>query len=228
MTMFPQVGRRADGSVGSRRCPLLSPGACPRCAPSGPPRAPVLRDRERHGGEDAAGGGDWRRWGRKTTFALALGRGLGLPVVHLDTLYYGPGWEPLAQPDWELLQRRLVAEDRWVMDGSYAGTLAIHLPAADTVVFLDLPPLLCAWRVVRRWLRGRTRRPADLAPGLRHKASLSFLAYVVTFRRRRRPLLLAQLHARPGACDLVVLRSVRAVNRYLALVETSKSNQGIA
>jgi adenylate kinase family enzyme len=164
----------------------------------------------------------------KTTFALALGRRLGLPVVHLDTLYYGPGWEPLAPAEWELVQRRLAAEDRWVMDGNYAATLAIRLSAADTVVFLDLPPLLCVWRVICRWLRGRTRHPADLAPGLRHKASASFLAYVLTFRRRRRPLLLAQLHARPSGCDLVVLRSGRAANRYLALVDDGKSNQGIA
>jgi adenylate kinase family enzyme len=164
----------------------------------------------------------------KTTFALALGRRLGLPVVHLDTLYYGPSWEPAPPAEWELLQRRLVAEDRWVMDGNYAGTLAIRLSAADTVVFLDLPPLLCAWRVVRRWLRGRNRHAADLAPGLRHKASLSFLAYVVTFRRRRRPLLLAQLRARPSTCDLVVFRSGQAVNRYLALLQAGRSNQELA
>jgi adenylate kinase family enzyme len=143
----------------------------------------------------------------KTTFALALGRRLGLPVVHLDTFYYGPGWEPLALAEWELVQRRRVAEDRWVMDGNYAATLAIRLSAADTVVFLDLPPLLCAWRVIRRWLRGRTRQAADLAPGLRHKASWSFLTYVVTFRRRRRPLLLAQLRDRPSGCDLTLCGS---------------------
>jgi hypothetical protein len=56
---------------------------------------------------------------------------------------------------------------------------------------------------------------------------VSFLAYVVTFRRRRRPLLLAQLRARASGCDLVVLRSGRAANRYLAVVDAGKSNQGI-
>jgi hypothetical protein len=37
----------------------------------------------------------------RTAFALALGHRLGLPVVHPDSLCYGPGWEPAAPADWE-------------------------------------------------------------------------------------------------------------------------------
>ena len=29
----------------------------------------------------------------KTSLALRLGRNLGLPVVHLDVLYWRPGWK---------------------------------------------------------------------------------------------------------------------------------------
>jgi len=32
---FVQVNRHVELSVGDRDCPLLSPGACPRCAPDG-------------------------------------------------------------------------------------------------------------------------------------------------------------------------------------------------
>jgi adenylate kinase family enzyme len=153
----------------------------------------------------------------KTTLARALGRALGLPVVHLDAHHYGPGWQPSDPADWAARHRRLVAADQWVLDGNYAGTLAARLERADMVVFLDLPPLLCAWQVVRRWALGRRRPAVDLPAGLRPKLDLGFLAYVLAFRRRRRPALVAELARRPRG-TLVVLRSRRAVRRFLAQI----------
>jgi hypothetical protein len=112
-------------------------------------------------------------------------------------------------------QRRLAAGDRWVMDGNYASTLALRLERADMVVFLDLPPLLCGWRVLSRWALGRLRPALGLPPGLRPKADRRFLAYVLAFRRRRRPVLLAQLDAWDQGPEIVRLSSRRAVRRFL-------------
>jgi adenylate kinase family enzyme len=150
----------------------------------------------------------------KTRLARALGQVLDLPVVHLDAHYYGPRWQPLQPDRWAERQRRLAVADGWVMDGNYAGTLALRLERADTVVFLDLPPLVCAWQVVRRWALGRLAPAPDLPAGLRPKLDRRFLAYVLTFRRRR-PALLAELARRGSGVALVTLSSRRAVRRFL-------------
>jgi adenylate kinase family enzyme len=152
----------------------------------------------------------------KTRLARALGRALDLPVVYLDAHDYGPGWRPLPPAEWADRQRQLAAADRWVMDGNYAGTLPLRLARADTVVFLDLPPLLCAWQVVRRWMLSPRGSAPDLPPGLRPKLDRRFLAYVLTFRRRRRPALLAELARWEGRVTLVTLSSRRAVTQLLA------------
>jgi adenylate kinase family enzyme len=152
----------------------------------------------------------------KTTLARTIGRALRLPVIHLDAHYYGPGWRPPAPADWAARHRRLAAGERWVLDGNYAGTLAARLERADTVVFLDLPPLLCAWQVLRRWALGGLRPAPDLPAGLRPKLDRGFLAYVLSIRRRRRPALLAELARRPQGLTVVVLGSRRAVRRFLA------------
>ena len=47
------------------------------------------------------------------------------------------------------------------------------------IVFLDLPPLVCAWQVVRRWALGRLAPAPDLPAGLRPKLDRRFLAYVL-------------------------------------------------
>ena len=68
--------------------------------------------------------------------------------------------------------RELVQGERWIIDGNYGGTMQLRLAAADTIVFLDLPRLVCVWARSRRWLRYRRRSRPDMAPGLNDKLDL--------------------------------------------------------
>jgi hypothetical protein len=70
----------------------------------------------------------------KSTVARELGRRTGLPVVHLDPLFWSSDWQPCPPEEWEAIQRRLVAEEGWIIDGNYGGTMELRLAAADTVV----------------------------------------------------------------------------------------------
>src|SRR2546423_6449869 len=36
----------------------------------------------------------------KTTFATRLGQALGLPVIHLDSEYWRPGWQQTPEDEW--------------------------------------------------------------------------------------------------------------------------------
>ena len=41
----------------------------------------------------------------KTRLSLALGKKLGLPVIHLDVLYWRPGWKPSDKEDFRARRR---------------------------------------------------------------------------------------------------------------------------
>lgn len=154
----------------------------------------------------------------KTTVAKALAARTGLPLIHLDQLFWSPGWVPTPDHDWDALIQRLIGQDQWIMDGNYGRTLPTRLTAADTIIFLDLPRLVCVWRILaRRWRYFGRSRP-DVAPGCPEHLTLEFLGWVWTYPSRRRPDILRRLESVRSEKEVVILQSAREVERFLATI----------
>ncbi|MFM8331464.1 MAG: DNA topology modulation protein [Candidatus Methylumidiphilus sp.] len=154
----------------------------------------------------------------KSTFSVKLGAKLGLPVLHLDSYFWSAGWVERDKVEWRQTVERLVAQEKWIMDGNYGGTLDIRLAACDTVIFLDRPRLLCLWRVVRRRLRFHGRTRPDMAAGCDEHLTWEFIRYVWHYPYRRRPQILARLSAIKHDKTIVVLQSGCAIEAFLASV----------
>jgi adenylate kinase family enzyme len=138
-----------------------------------------------------------------------MGQALGLPVTHLDGVYYDPDWKPLPQGEFAALQEALVAGERWVIEGNYVSTLPVRLAAADTVIFLDLPPTVCLWGIVqRRWRYKGGQHPEE---GVFDRITLGFVRYVWRYRKTMRPRVMALADGHSG---LIVLRSRKAINEF--------------
>ncbi|MCY1408220.1 hypothetical protein D9M71_235390 [compost metagenome] len=153
----------------------------------------------------------------KSTLARSLGRRLGLPVVHLDTLFWEPGW---VEPDAEQFRERVrdaVATGAWVCEGNYARrTFDLRLPRADLVIWLDTPRLTCLLRVIVRSVMNRPR--PDLAAGCREKFDrefLTFLKFVWHFDHGYRPGIEAVRLAMGPHVPVVHLRGTRQVAAFL-------------
>ncbi|WP_420127915.1 hypothetical protein [Longimicrobium sp.] len=151
----------------------------------------------------------------KSVFAARLAERTGLPLIHLDAIYWKPGWVKTPKDEWARTVDRLLARDRWVMDGNYAGTLGQRLAACDTVVFLDLPRAVCLWRAVkRRIVHHRTARP-DVAPGCSERLTWEFIRWIWAYPRTQRPRVLASLAALRPDQRAVVLRSDAEIDDFL-------------
>ncbi|WP_194791937.1 AAA family ATPase [Pseudomonas sp. UFMG81] len=113
----------------------------------------------------------------KSTLARAIGERLGLPVVHLDRLFWEPGW---VEPEPEAFRERVrqaLAGDAWVCEGNYARrTFDLRMPRADLIVWLDTPRLVCLKRVVARSLSRRPRE--DLPEGCGERVNAQFFEFL--------------------------------------------------
>lgn len=92
----------------------------------------------------------------KSTLAVRLGQISGLPVIELDKVFWRAGIAATPREEWAAIQRRLAAQESWIMDGDLGpyDVIDVRLQAADTIVFLDFSPFRCACRAIRRsWER---------------------------------------------------------------------------
>jgi adenylate kinase family enzyme len=131
----------------------------------------------------------------KTRFARVLAERTGLPVVHLDLLFWRANWEPAPLEEARAAVAAAAEERRWIMDGNFLG-LGIDDPRfrrADTVFFLDVPRLRCLWRIFSRRIRDRRRRRADLPEGCAESLDPDFVRWVWRYPTDNRPRVLELL-----------------------------------
>lgn len=157
----------------------------------------------------------------KSTFAKRLGELLNINVIHLDKLYWQPGWVEPPKEKWAALVEEICRYDEWIMDGNYSGTLERRLAACDVVVFLDLPPHICVWRVFKRVMQYRNMTRPDMAEGCHERFSLQFLLWVWNYRRRTRPKIAKMLKQREGEIKVIWLNSAAEIDQFLHAQENA-------
>jgi adenylate kinase family enzyme len=157
----------------------------------------------------------------KSRLARQLAEATGIDVIHLDALFWRPGWVPTPEAEWRAIQRRELARDSWIVEGLHETTVHLWLEAADTVVLFDISPLSSIWRVTRRRVLRSERGPdvpAGCEPAPLHQAAAKFLRYLWEYRTRTRADLLAELaKPRPGR-RVVIIRSEPEVQEFLRTV----------
>jgi adenylate kinase family enzyme len=120
----------------------------------------------------------------KSTFARKLGAITGLPVIHIDQLYWGAGWVPVPRDVYLERMRAAVAPDQWIMDGNSPSTLDVRMPRADRIILFNRSRLSCIARIGRR-IAGTygTVRP-DMAPGCPERFDWEFLKFVWNYPKK--------------------------------------------
>lgn len=158
----------------------------------------------------------------KSTLSRKLAALLGIEAVHLDALYWQPGWVETPPERWDEIVREIVNRDSWIIDGHYGRTLDMRLVAADTVILLNMSRFRCMWRAIKR--RGKPR--PDMNPECIERfdrEAIEFLWYIWTFPQRKLPEARAKLDQLQGEKAVYVLNSPAEVVRFLQKIERQEA-----
>ncbi|MBU6389687.1 AAA family ATPase [Patescibacteria group bacterium] len=142
----------------------------------------------------------------KTTLALALARHFHLPIFHLDRELRHDHFV-LYPPD-ELFHRhnRIIAGDRWVIDGNYLSLLSDRLERATVAIYLDISRTVSLPRIIRRYLRNSHVRES-IPEGARNKLDWEFLKWSMYYSRKRHLDELKLLSAGLPHLRVIILRA---------------------
>jgi adenylate kinase family enzyme len=155
----------------------------------------------------------------KTSLSLELGRKLGLSVVHLDVLYWRPGWIESERHDFRRRVADVIAGDAWVVDGGFSGlAFDLTLARADTLIVIERPRLLCLWRVAWRSALERDAARPDLPPGCPEQFDSKLMREVWRYHADRRPRVEAERLQYGTGVPVVRLHSDREIAGFLDTV----------
>ena len=150
----------------------------------------------------------------KSTLARKLGEVLDLPVVHLDKLFWKPGWVETTAEEFDALLAMELAKDKWIMDGNFNRTMPERIKRCDTIIYLDFSRFTCLMGVLKRIITTYGKVRPDMGEGCPERIDLDFLKWVWNFNKNKRESYYKLLNEAENV-ETIVLKNRRAVKLFL-------------
>src|SRR5687768_17401917 len=88
----------------------------------------------------------------KSTFARSLAKKRFIPIVHMDSHMWKPGWNYIGDEATVALIKEASLGTFWIIEGYIEKEAReVLFDRADTLIILDYPGWLSAWRYLKRW-----------------------------------------------------------------------------
>ena len=150
----------------------------------------------------------------KSTLARQLGEKLDLPVVHLDSIFWLPGWVQLERDAFGRRVREEMQKECWIIDGNYSRTMQERIARCDTIIYLDFSRIACLYGIFKRLLTNLGKTRPDMGPGCKEKIDWEFLVWVWNYNKNKRERNYILLNEAEHA-ETIVLKNRRAVKMFL-------------
>ena len=95
----------------------------------------------------------------KSTFSRALHQITGIPLFHLDMMYWNSDRTTVEKAVFCKRLSDAIQQNEWIIDGNYGSTIELRLHACDTVIFLDYPLEICLDGIRERCGKARSDMP---------------------------------------------------------------------
>lgn len=149
----------------------------------------------------------------KSTLCNILSKELNLPAIHLDAINYEPNWVEIDKEERDKIISNKSEEDKWIIDGNYNKTLQERFDKADLIIWLDYSTIKQLNGVIKRYLKTYNKERPEI-PGCKERLDFTFIKYVLTYNKKKRPVIVEYLKNMPKEKVLVFKRQ-KDLNKWL-------------
>ncbi len=150
---------------------------------------------------------------------------LHLPVIHLDKYFWKPNWIQTPDDEWDRIVEDFTEQDQWIMDGNYSRTLDIRIRRADVIIFLDMPTLLCLYRVVKRRIQYHNKTRPDLNEDCPEKLDWEFIKWVWNYKKRSRNRVLEKLEHAKNEKQIFIVKNRKQINDLIDILKIKQETK---
>lgn len=128
----------------------------------------------------------------KSTLARALQAKTGLPLFHLDNVWWKADRTHISREEFDRRLDEILQGEKWIIDGDYSRTYEPRFAACDTVIFLDFCKKDC--------LKGITERVGTVRgdiPWAENTLDPQLVELVEKYRAENRPQVYALMKKYP-------------------------------
>lgn len=122
----------------------------------------------------------------KSTLAKHLGVYYKIPVLHLDTVQFIPGWQKRDDEEACGIVRDFMQHPDWVIEGNYRKYLQKErFEDADQIIFLSFSRMVCLIRAYKRFFKFRNQCRDDMGTGCIEKMDPEFTWWILYMGRTK-------------------------------------------
>ena len=145
----------------------------------------------------------------KSWFSRALHDKTGIPLYHLDLMYWRADRTTVDKVVFRERLRSTIEKEEWIIDGNYGSTMEMRMEACDTVFFLDYPVEVCLSGMEER--RGKPR--PDM-PWVEDEVDEEFIAFIKNYSTDSRPKVM-ELLGRYSDKNIVIFKTRAEADAFL-------------
>lgn len=137
----------------------------------------------------------------KSYFARELSEKTGLPLFHMDNIYWNEDKSHISREELQNEIARIIEEDAWIIDGNYISTLEQRVQASQMVIFMD-----CSVEQCLDGIRERCGTQRSDMPWVESEPDEEFVEFVKKFQVETKPVIEEILDRYPEK-EIVIFKS---------------------